>query len=81
MVVADTQQSFADVPGPTTLIYETIEGGTRTEDRIHRWEKSQMLRSGKVSPVGLLLRAARQEPGVRQADRWARSRWGPSPTS
>jgi type VI secretion system secreted protein VgrG len=47
MVVADTQQSFADVPGPTTLIYETVEGGTRTEDRIHRWEKSQMLRSGR----------------------------------
>ncbi len=47
MVVADTQQSFADVPGPTTLIYETVEGGTRTEDRVHRWEKSQMLRSGR----------------------------------
>jgi type VI secretion system secreted protein VgrG len=47
MVVADTPQSFPDVPGPTTLIYETIEGGTRTEDRIHRWEKSQVLRSGK----------------------------------
>ncbi|MHB1561135.1 MAG: type VI secretion system Vgr family protein [Isosphaeraceae bacterium] len=47
MVVADTPQSFADVPGPSSLIYETIEGGSRTEDRIHRWEKSQMLRSGK----------------------------------
>ena len=29
------------------MIYETIEGGTRTEDRVHRWEKSQVLRSGK----------------------------------
>jgi type VI secretion system secreted protein VgrG len=47
MVVADTPQSNPDVPGPTTLIYETIEGGTRTEDRVHRWEKSQTLRSGK----------------------------------
>ncbi|MGP0065851.1 MAG: type VI secretion system Vgr family protein [Isosphaeraceae bacterium] len=47
MIVADTPQSNPDVPGPTTLIYETIEGGTRTEDRVHRWEKSQTLRSGK----------------------------------
>jgi type VI secretion system secreted protein VgrG len=47
LVVADTPQSFPDVPSPTTLIYETIEGGTRTEDRIHRWVKSQVLRSGK----------------------------------
>jgi type VI secretion system secreted protein VgrG len=47
MVVADTHESFADVPGPTHLIYETLEGGTRTEDRIHRWKKSQTIRSGK----------------------------------
>ena len=47
MVVADSSQSHPDVPGPTTLIYETIEGGTRTEDRVHHWEKSQILRSGK----------------------------------
>jgi type VI secretion system secreted protein VgrG len=47
MVVADTPQSFPDVQGASTLIYETIEGGTRAEDRVHRWEKSQLLRSGK----------------------------------
>jgi type VI secretion system secreted protein VgrG len=47
MVVADSPQSHPDVPGPTTLIYETIEGGNRPEDRIHSWEKSQVLRSGK----------------------------------
>ncbi len=47
MVVADTPQSFPDVPGPSTLIYEMLEGGTRTEDRVHRWEKSQTLRSGR----------------------------------
>src|SRR5262249_39961936 len=45
MVVADTPQSFPDVPGPTSLIYETLEGGTRTEDRVHRWEKLQTIRS------------------------------------
>ena len=71
MVLADTQASFADVPGPTTLVYETIEGGTRTDDRVHRWEKSQVHPLRQVSPLGLLLRAARHEPRGRQADRWS----------
>jgi type VI secretion system secreted protein VgrG len=48
MVVANTPQSHAAVPGPTSLIYETVEGGTRPEDRIHGWEKTQEVRSGKV---------------------------------
>jgi type VI secretion system secreted protein VgrG len=47
MIVADGQPTFPDIPGPTHLIYETQEGGTRTEDRIHRWEKSQTIRSGR----------------------------------
>ncbi len=47
MVVADTPQSHPDVPGPTTLVYESMEGGIRTEDRVQHWEKSQVLRSGK----------------------------------
>lgn len=47
MVIADTPQSHPDVSGPTTLNYESVEGGTRTEDRVHQWEKSQILRSGK----------------------------------
>jgi type VI secretion system secreted protein VgrG len=47
LVVANTPQSHADVPGPTTLIYETVEGGHREEDRINAWEKTQELRSGK----------------------------------
>jgi type VI secretion system secreted protein VgrG len=47
MVVADTPQSHADVPGPTKVIFETLEGGTRQEDRVHAWEKTQELRSGK----------------------------------
>jgi type VI secretion system secreted protein VgrG len=47
MVVADTPQSHPDVPGPTKVIYEMVMGGTRTEDRIYTWEKSQVLRSGK----------------------------------
>ena len=47
MVVADTPQSNPDVAAPTTVNYETLEGGTRSDDRVHRWEKSQLLRSGK----------------------------------
>ena len=49
MVVADTPMSNPDVPGPTTIIYEVIEGGLRTEDRIHGWAKSQEVRSGKYT--------------------------------
>jgi type VI secretion system secreted protein VgrG len=49
MVVADTPQSHADVPGPTTLIYDTVAGGNRAEDRITGWEKTQEVRSGKVT--------------------------------
>jgi len=47
MIVADTPQGHADVPGPTTVIFEELEGGGREEDRIHGWEKTQELRSGK----------------------------------
>jgi type VI secretion system secreted protein VgrG len=49
MVVADTPQSHPEIPDPSRLIYEEIEGGTRDEERIHRWEKSQNLRSGKYT--------------------------------
>jgi type VI secretion system secreted protein VgrG len=49
MVVADTPQSHADVPGPATLIYEEVEGGYREEDRILGWEKTQEVRPGKVT--------------------------------
>jgi type VI secretion system secreted protein VgrG len=47
LVVADNPQGHADVPGPTTLIYEGMIGGTREEDRILGWEKTQEVRSGK----------------------------------
>jgi type VI secretion system secreted protein VgrG len=47
LVVANTPQSHDDVPGPTSLIYETVLGGSREEDRILSWEKVQELRSGK----------------------------------
>ncbi|WP_165233118.1 type VI secretion system Vgr family protein [Aquisphaera insulae] len=49
MVVADTPQSHDDVPGDTKLIYEEAEGGLREEDRVFSWEKTQELRSAKVT--------------------------------
>ena len=49
MVVADTPMSHPDVPGATTAIYEVVEGGLRTEDRVQTWEKSQEIRSGKYT--------------------------------
>jgi len=49
MVVADTPMSHPDVPGATTAIYEIVEGGLRKEDRVHFWEKSQEIRSGKYT--------------------------------
>ncbi|HTU20107.1 MAG TPA: type VI secretion system tip protein TssI/VgrG [Gemmataceae bacterium] len=47
LVIANTPQSHPDVPGPTSLIYETVEGGYREEDRILAWEKTQEIRAGK----------------------------------
>lgn len=49
MVIADTPQSHPEIPEPSKLIYDEIEGGTRSEERIFRWEKSQNLRSGKYT--------------------------------
>ena len=48
MVVANTPGSHSDLPGKSALIYETVGGGSREEDRVQAWEKSQELRSGKV---------------------------------
>ena len=47
MVVANTPQSHSDVPDGSKLIYETVIGGNRPEDRIYDWHKLQELRSGK----------------------------------
>lgn len=47
MVVSNNPQGHADVPIASTLIYENVEGGTRAEDRVYDWAKSQEWRSGK----------------------------------
>ena len=49
MVVADTPEGHADVPGETTIEYEELAGGVRVEERVYTWEKSQEMRSGKVT--------------------------------
>jgi type VI secretion system secreted protein VgrG len=49
MVVANTPQSHADVPGATSVIYETMTGGNRPDDRVLAWDKMQELRSGKYT--------------------------------
>lgn len=49
MVVSNSPQSHADVPVNSSLIYETLDGGNRPEDRVFQWQKSQELRSGKYT--------------------------------
>jgi type VI secretion system secreted protein VgrG len=49
MVVANTPPSHPDVPGATKVIYEEVVGGTRPDDRILGWEKSQEIRPGKYT--------------------------------
>ena len=49
MVVANTPSSHPDVPDTANVIYETVEGGRRDEDRITSWAKTQELRSGRYT--------------------------------
>ena len=49
MVVANTPGSHSDLPVKSNVIYEAVEGGTRDEDRIYSWTKTQELRSGKYT--------------------------------
>ena len=48
LVVANAPDAHPDVPGPSTITYEELEGGTRDDDRIHAWRKEQRWTSGKV---------------------------------
>ena len=49
MVIANTPQSHDELPYLNSIIYETITGGLRPEDRISSWEKSQVISSGKYT--------------------------------
>ena len=49
LVVADAASAHPGVPVAAALIFEVVDGGIRPEDRVTGWEKSQELRSGKVT--------------------------------
>ena len=49
MVVANSPDAHPDVPGPTPITYEEVEGGVRDDNRIWGWRKEQLWRSGKVT--------------------------------
>jgi type VI secretion system secreted protein VgrG len=49
MLVADSPQSHPDIPGDSKLIFETMEGGLRDEERISHWRKAQKWDSGKYT--------------------------------
>jgi type VI secretion system secreted protein VgrG len=48
-VVANTPQSHPDVPEPSQVVYEEVQGGSRVDGRVFHWEKVQELRSGKYT--------------------------------
>ena len=49
MVVANSPGSHSDLPVESSLIFDAVGGGTREEDRVNAWEKTQELRSSKVT--------------------------------
>ena len=49
LIVADTPANQPDLPDPSTIFYDGELGGTRAEDRIRDWAKTQELRSGKYT--------------------------------
>jgi type VI secretion system secreted protein VgrG len=49
MIVADGSASHVDVPGLTTVRYETVEGGSPETDHILEWRKTQAVRATKYS--------------------------------
>ena len=82
MVVADTPQSHADVPGADHRhLRSESKGGSAQEDRVQAWEKSQEIRSGQVHALGPLLRAARARTSRPSSRPSTRCRPAPSPTS
>jgi type VI secretion system secreted protein VgrG len=49
LVICDDPLQHPDVADPSTVIYEEIAGGTRKEQRVTEWSKSQEVRSGKYT--------------------------------
>jgi type VI secretion system secreted protein VgrG len=50
LLLGDQPAVHATLPvGPTTVLMEAVTGGTRDEDRVIHWSKTQEVRSGKVT--------------------------------
>jgi type VI secretion system secreted protein VgrG len=49
MVIANSPARHPDMPVSADLLYDDVRGGARTENRVQKWEKSQEIRSGKVT--------------------------------
>ena len=49
MVLSDSPQGHADVPGLTTVRYGMVEGGLRLADHVFGWRKIQSLRTAKYT--------------------------------
>src|SRR5262249_5873320 len=49
LVVADTPQEHADLPGGGSIQFGGSDDGLSGEGRIHSWVKTQEVRSGRVS--------------------------------
>jgi type VI secretion system secreted protein VgrG len=49
LVVSDSSQSHEELPYSPALHFDTMRGHTDVVERIHQWEKSQHLRTGKVT--------------------------------
>ncbi|MGB9178284.1 MAG: type VI secretion system tip protein TssI/VgrG, partial [Pyrinomonadaceae bacterium] len=54
MVIANTPQAHKEVPEFSSINFDTVQGGTRTEgeaeeERVYEWMKVQELRSGKYT--------------------------------
>jgi type VI secretion system secreted protein VgrG len=49
LVLANTPSSHPEIADQSTVIYEELSGGVRTDERVATWEKVQDLRSGKYT--------------------------------
>jgi type VI secretion system VgrG family protein len=49
LIVRDDPLQHADVTGPSSVIYEEVEGGLRKEQRVTDWTKTQKICSGKYT--------------------------------
>ncbi|WP_435020425.1 type VI secretion system Vgr family protein [Tundrisphaera sp. TA3] len=47
LILANTPQAHPEVDRPSKVIYEKVIGGTRDEERVLAWRKTQEIRSGR----------------------------------